>query len=392
MDERSDVVVRTDARGAGAGSPRDRVLSTSTRRGRLTFAGGSEFQREVKRRVLQELERARASSRASPRMVAKTAVLLVWFSTSYALLVLAATSWWHGALLALSLALAMAGIGFGVQHDANHGAYSRGPAVNRIMGFTLDVLGGSSYVWRYKHNVAHHTYTNVTGADDDIDVGPLARLSPTQPRRRAHALQHFYMWALYGLLAVRWHLLQDFVTLARGRIGGTRVPRPRGWDLVELVSGKALFFSWVFVLPSLLHPVWVVLVFYTATSLVLGLVLSVVFQLAHCVEEANFPRPVFARDRLPDPWAVHQVQTTVDFAPRSRVLAWYLGGLNFQIEHHLFPRISHVHYPLIAGVVRDVCREFGVRYTVHESLLGAIASHWRWLRRMGRSAESMDIP
>ncbi len=161
----------------------------------------------------------------------------------------------------------------------------------------------------------------------------------------------------------------------RARIARSPFPRPRGWSLVGLFGGKALFFGWAFVVPALSHPLWVVLLCYAGTSFVLGLILSVIFQLAHCVEAADFPEPSPGSDRLPDAWAVHQVQTTVDFARGARLLGWYVGGLNFQIEHHLFPRICHVHYPRIAPIVQAVCAEHGVRYTAHASLLAAMSSH-----------------
>jgi linoleoyl-CoA desaturase len=351
--------------------------------GRPKFATDAGFHSVVKRRVLEYFEHRGLSPKGGPRMWAKTVVLLLWFGASYALLVFAASTWWQGALLALSLGLAMAGIGFAIQHDANHGAYSTHGAVNRLMGMTLDMLGASSYLWRFKHNVSHHTYTNLAGADDDIDIGPLARLSPAQPRRRLHRAQQFYLWALYGFLIPKWHFVYDFKNVARGRIARNRFPRPRGWSLVELIGGKVVFFGWALVVPALFHPLWVVVLFYAGTSFLLGLVLSVVFQLAHCVEEAEFPTPPPQAERLRDAWAVHQVRTTVDFARGNRLLTWYVGGLNFQIEHHLFPRICHVHYPRIAGIVEATCAELGVGYTAHRSLGGAVSSHWRWLRRMG---------
>jgi linoleoyl-CoA desaturase len=352
--------------------------------GKLKFAGDSGFHGEVKRRVLEYFEHTGLSPRDSPRMYVKTAALLLWFIASYVLLVFAAATWWQGVLLAFSLSLATAGIGFCIQHDANHGAYSNHGAINRLMGMTLDMLGASSYLWGFKHNISHHTYTNLVGADDDIDLGPLGRLSPAQPRWRIHRVQQFYLWALYGFLILKWHFVYDFKNVTRARIARNPFPRPRGWNLVELIGGKTLFFGWALVVPALFHPWWVVLVYYAGTSFVLGLLLSVVFQLAHCVEEADFPEPPPGTDQLPDAWAVYQVQTTVDFARGSRLLTWYVGGLNFQIEHHLFPHICHVHYPRIAGIVQTVCAEFGVRYTAHESFFGAVSSHWRWLRRMGR--------
>ncbi len=357
--------------------------STTDSAEKLVFVGDASFQREVKRRVLDHFRQAGISPRDNREMYAKTAVLLLWWGVSYAVLVFAATTVWQGVLLALSVALAMAGVGFSVQHDANHDAYSNRSRLNRTMGMTLDMLGASSYLWRFKHNVSHHTYTNVVGADDDINLPPLARLSPNQPRRRFHRLQHYYLWVLYGLLIPKWHFVYDWKNLIRGRIGRNRFPRPRSWSLVQLIGFKLAFFVAAFVVPMLFHPWWVVLIYYVAISFVLGVILSVVFQLAHCVEEAEFPEPAPGTTELPRAWAAHQVQTTVDFAPRNRLLCWYLGGLNFQIEHHLFPRICHVHYPHIAAIVRATCAEFGLRYGVHDRLTSAIASHWRWLRRMG---------
>jgi len=226
---------------------------------------------------------------------------------------------------------------------------------------------------------------DVVGGDDDINFLPFARLSPSQPHYRLHRFQHFYLWLLYWFLYPKWNFVDDFKNLIQGRIAGHTVQRPRGVELAEFIGGKALFFGWAFVVPLFFHPWWVVLFFYATTALLLGTTLAVVFMLAHCVEEADFPARPGATERLPQSWAVHQVQTTVDFAPGNRLLNWYVGGLNFQIEHHLFPRICHVHYSRIAPIVRQVCGEFGVRYTSHANGFSALASHWRFLRRMGSS-------
>jgi linoleoyl-CoA desaturase len=353
---------------------------------KLTFPHDQGFYNEVKRRVDDYFARTGFSRRDSPRMVLKTIAILLWVAVSYALLVFAAETWWQATLCSVSLAFAVAGVGFNIQHDGNHGAYSRSALVNRLMGLTLDVLGGSSYVWQWKHNIFHHTYPNVSGADDDLDVGPFARLAPAQPRYGYHRFQQIYLWALYGFLGPKWHFVDDFKNVTRGRIGSSAFPRPRGLRLVELLLGKALFFSWALVLPALFHPLRAVAVFYLLTAFLVGIVLGVVFQLAHCVEEADFPEPVPGDGALESAWAAHQVQTTVDFARGNGFLTWYLGGLNFQIEHHLFPRICHVHYPAIAAIVEPACAEFGVRYVANDTFRGAVRSHWRWLRRMGAEA------
>jgi linoleoyl-CoA desaturase len=353
----------------------------------LKFSGSDKFVRELRRRVDAYFEQTGRRRRDCAQMYFKTASILAWFVGAYLLLLFFATSWWTIIPLAIVLGLAIAAIGFNIQHDGGHKAYSDRQWVNRMMALTLDLMGGSSYLWDWKHNSFHHTYPNIDGHDDDIDVGILGRLSPQQRRFKFHRLQGIYLWLLYGFLAIKWHFFDDFYNIAVGRIGGHKIPRPRGKDLMVFIGGKVVFFSIAFVIPMLLHPWWAVLGVYAIAAFVSGVVLSVVFQLAHCVEEAEFPVPVLGPDggeQMQTDWAVHQVQTTVDFARRNRLLCWFLGGLNFQIEHHLFHKICHIHYPALSKVVEDTCREFGIRYAAHRSFLDAVASHYRWLVIMGR--------
>ena len=312
---------------------------------------------------------------------------MAWFAASYLLLLFVATSWWTVLPLAVVLGLAVAAIGFNIQHDGGHKAYSNHQWVNKIMALTLDFMGGSSYMWDWKHNSIHHTYPNIDGHDDDINLGILGRLSPQQRRLKFHRYQGIYLWVLYGFLAIKWHLVDDFYQVSIGRIGEHKIPRPKGKDLVIFIAGKVVFFSMAFVIPMLLHRWWAVLAVYGIAAFVSGVVLSVVFQLAHCVCEADFPVPVAAPgggERMQTDWAVHQVQTTVDFARGNRVLCWFLGGLNFQVEHHLFHKICHVHYPALSKLVEEACQEFGVRYSAQKTLFSAIGSHFRWLVQMGQ--------
>lgn len=353
----------------------------------LKFSASDRFLRELRRRVDAYFERTGRRRRDCPQMYFKTASILAWFFGAYFLLLFAVSNWWAILPLAVVLGLALAAIGFNIQHDGGHKAYSNRQWINKMMAMTLDLMGGSSYLWDWKHNSLHHTYPNIDGHDDDINVGLLARLSPQQRRLKFHRLQGVYLWVLYGLLSIKWHFFDDFYQLATGRIGEHKIPRPKGRDLLVFIGGKVAFFSMAFVVPMLLHPWWAVLSVYAVAAFVSGVVLSVVFQLAHCVGEAEFPVPVAGADgaeRMQTEWAVHQVQTTVDFARRNRVLSWFLGGLNFQIEHHLFSRICHVHYPALSKVVEEACREFGVRYATHRGFFSALASHFRWLVLMGR--------
>jgi len=348
------------------------------------FGKNNGFQAELRRRIDAYFLTTGRRQRDCPQMYLKTAILLALFATTYFLLVFVVQTWWLGLVLAVLLGLVTAGIGFNIQHDGGHHAYSNYPWVNKLMALTLDLIGGSSYFWHGKHVVLHHTYVNITGHDTDIDLGSLARLSPHEKRHRFQRWQHLYLWPLYGLMAIKWHLYDDFHDLIMGRVGKHRVPRPKGWDLVVFLAGKVVFFSLAFGIPLLFHSIWTVLFYYGIAAVVLGMTLSIVFQLAHTVEEAAFPLPQPDTGRIENAWAVHQTETTVDFARRSRLAAWLLGGLNFQIEHHLFPRICHVNYPAMSKVVEETCREFGVNYQEHRTFRAGLGSHYRWLRRMGR--------
>jgi linoleoyl-CoA desaturase len=351
---------------------------------KVKYARSSSFHEELCDRVDAYFESSGLSPRDQPRIYLKTFILAGWLVLSYGALVFFTHGAWMAIPLSISLGLAAAGIGFNVQHDGGHGAYSNVALINRMMAFSIDLLGGSSYVWNWKHNVIHHSYPNIAGADDDIEIRPLGRMSPHQRRHRVHRLQFMYMWFLYALLGLKWHFVDDFRQVLTARISGHRFPRPKGWDLAFFVAGKVLFFSWVFLIPLCFHRLAYVLGCYAIASVTLGLVLSTVFQLAHVVEDADFPCPDDA-NRMAHEWAVHQVQTSVDFGRNRWLTNWYTGGLNYQIEHHLFPSISHAHYPAISRIVESTCREFSVRYTAHESALAAVLSHLRWLYRMGLS-------
>ena len=350
---------------------------------RIKFDKGNDFQRDLKKRVNRYFQMTKKSTRDCPRMYLKTAIIVGWCVSSYVLLVFFATAWWQAVPLAISLGLSIAAIGFNIGHDGGHRAVSRRKWINKLSAISLDLLGGSSFVWDHKHNTLHHTYSNIVGHDADLDAGPLVRMSPHQPRFRLHRLQHLYTWLLYGFLPVKWHFLDDFMDVARGNLNGHRFARPRGWNLVVFIGGKVFFFTFALIVPVLLHAWWLVLVFYVLACLAQGLAMSVVFQLAHVVEEADFPLPDEA-GQVENAWAIHQVETTVDFARKSRLVSWYVGGLNFQIEHHLFPGICHIHYPKLSRMVEKACRKANVRYSAHETFFAGVRSHFRWLQEMGR--------
>ena len=357
----------------------------------VKFGKTDGFMKTLRERVDGYFEENNLSKHDHPRMYVKTFFILAWLTASWVSLVLLSGTTLTAVLSAVSLGLAMAAVGFNIQHDGGHGAYSKYPIVNNLMAFTLDILGGSSFIWKRTHNIIHHSYTNVTGVDADIDVGFLGRLSPHQRHLPFHRLQHFYLWFLYGFITFKWQFVDDYLALFRGKIGTTRVPKPKGWEMTALIAGKIIFMSLAFAIPLAFHSWQNVLLFFFLASFVQGATLSIVFQLAHVMEDADFPMPDEDSMRIENEWGVHQVETTVDFAQNSRIVNWFTGGLNFQIEHHLFPQICHTHYPALAPIVKQTSEEFGVNYYAHPSLGSALASHFRFLKQLAQKpAEEVD--
>jgi linoleoyl-CoA desaturase len=358
---------------------------------KLSFDNGGDFIRSTRADVERYLETPGTRAAGKLQLYAKGIVAFTLLAVSWCTLMFAAPGLWLGLTALAGLTLGTTLTAFCVMHDANHGAYFRRRRYNHLLGWTADtLLGLSSYAWRVKHNVAHHTYTNVDGYDADITQMPFARMMPVQAPKPWYRLQHLYIWPLYTLMAIRWQTLGDAAAFMRGRIGESALRVPRGWDLAGLVVGKAIFVAWTIAVPLLFYPWWAVAAGFLGFSMVMSLVMAVTFQLAHCVEEADFAGPddLASEKRL---WAVHEVETTVDFCPRNPLLTWMLGGLNFQIEHHLFPRVPHTHYAQIARIVQQNAERHGVRYAVQPTLVAALGSHYRHLRTMGRLGLPVEI-
>jgi linoleoyl-CoA desaturase len=283
------------------------------------------------------------------------------------------------------LGFVVAGIGFNIMHDGGHGSFSRSKFVNNLAAFSLNILGGSSFMWNVKHNIIHHAYTNIDGVDDDIDIQPWLRMSTTQPKLAMHRYQHIYFWGLYALLYILWVFVLDFTKYFKGKIGEMPLKKMSVADHIIFWAFK-LFYCAVFIAV----PVYTIgfipwLVGFVIFGVVTGFVISIVFQLAHTVEHTHFPMPDEVTGKLDDEWAIHQLKTTANFAPKNKFINWMVGGLNFQIEHHLFPKISHIHYNKIRKIVKQACAEYDVPYIEYRKMRHAVASHVTFLKQMGRA-------
>lgn len=328
------------------------------------------------------------SKHANRTMVIKTVVLLLVYLLPFVLLLSLQPPLWLSLILWFIMAIGVGGIGMSVMHDGNHGAYSSNRRVNFIMGHMANLLGASAFNWKLQHNVLHHTFTNVTHMDEDIDDKlSLLRFSPHTPVKRAHRLQWLYAFFFYGIPTLYWVTVKDFVQFAKHiRSGVNTNTRSENISMLFRISAiKVVYFFVLMIVPVVFLgiPFYEVLIGFLLMHFVAGVVITVIFQLAHTVEGTDHPLPNES-GVIENDWAIHQVRTTANFAPDNKWLSWYIGGLNYQIEHHLFPGISHVHYPKIAAIVRQTTEEFGIPYLENSTFWQAIRSHIITLKRFGQ--------
>lgn len=350
-----------------------------------------DFASTLNKRVGEYFKNNNLSKQGNAEMIIKTVVMFSLYFVPYVLIltgVATGTFALVGAVLVMSLGLA--GIGLAVMHDANHGAYSRKPWVNTLVGYSLNLVGANAFNWKMQHNVLHHTYTNVVEEDEDISPRGALRLTPHSDWKPIHRYQFIYAWFLYGLMTIVWLGFKDFVRIIRYHKSGLAAKHKANirneWFI--LIGTKLLYFGYIFLIPYLFTPLngWVILLGIIIMHYIAGFCLAIIFQPAHVIEGTEFPLPDES-NTLENNWAVHQLHTTTNFGNSSRWFSWYVGGLNFQIEHHLFPNVCHVHYRKIANIVKETAQEFGLPYKSSRTFVGALAGHARLLKQLGRPRE-----
>ena len=328
---------------------------------------------------------------ANTEMWIKTIVILLLYLVPYLIMIsgLGAANPWIFFALWFLMGMGMSGIGTAIMHDANHGTYSPNKKVNNFISHILEIIGGYSVNWRIQHNVLHHTYTNVEGLDEDIDTMGLLRLSPRQPWRPFYLYQQIYAWFLYMIMTLFWMTVKDYVQIVRYKRHGLLIKQnislPKA--LRRITVSKLFYYAYIMALPILFSgmPWYFVVAGFLLMHFASGLFLSCVFQPSHIMETSAFSLPVITdgKSRMEDTWAVHEVENTTDFAPNSRILSWFIGGLNYQIEHHLFTGVCHVHYKKLAPIVQSTTAAFGLPYHVQPTFLKAIWEHARMLKKLG---------
>ena len=313
----------------------------------------SNFHQELKKRVNNYFTDNNLKSTGDFSLHFKAILFWTLYVALYVHVVFFTPNLWIAFGESLIMGGLTAAIGFNVMHDGAHGSFSKSKILNKMAGSSLNFLGASAIMWNMKHNIIHHTYTNIDGIDDDIEIKPYLRMCTTQKKYWMHRFQHIYVWFLYTQLLIIW------------------------------VFAKIGYYFMMIALPIYMVGFVPWLVGFMSLAMFAGLILSVVFQLAHTVEETAFPERIAEGGNIEQEWAIHQIETTANFATKNKLVSWLVGGLNFQIEHHLFPRISHVHYPQISKIIKNTCDEFNVKYIEYKHMRQAIVSHAMHLKKMG---------
>ncbi len=358
----------------------------STIMAKVTFNNKeNSFYTELKQEVGTYFKQRNISENGNWALYHKTIVLIALYVGIYFSLLFLHMPAVVAITLCAILGLVMASIGFNVMHDACHGSYSKNETVNNILGYSLNILGGNAFIWKQKHNIIHHTYTNVDGIDDDIAKSPVIRQCYTQKWVPAHKVQHLYLPLIYAITSLAWVFIMDFQKYFSGKIFRTPIWKMDNKERIIFWAGKLFFALFYMALPIYLLGFSTWIIGFLVTHVFMGFTLAIVFQLAHVVENVHFVEANEQDLHIEDSWAKHEVMTTANFAPKNFFVNWFVGGLNYQIEHHLFPKVSHIHYPAISEIVKRICAKHNITYNEFPTMWSAVKSHFKVMKEFGQN-------
>ena len=347
-----------------------------------------EFIIELRKSVDEYFKKNNKTRFGNINMLFKSIFMLSLYYIPYGMVISGlVTNDWIYWLLWIIMGVGMSGIGLSIMHDANHGSYSKNKLVNRLFGITLNLMGGSAKNWRIQHNRLHHTFTNVHEMDPDVSPMGLLRFSPDAPLKKIHKLQHIYAWFFYGLMTFSWATNKEFKQLNDFKRDGFINKKEYTPLMLEMVAWKIIYYAYMFIVPYFIvggisFGFW--LLCFISLHFVAGFILATIFQTAHIMPECDYP--IANEDgTIENNWAIHQLQTTSNYAPKSRFFSWFVGGLNFQVEHHLFPNVCHIHYKSISHIVKEKAKKHGLPYHSQKSYLKAIIEHAKMLKSLGKA-------
>lgn len=264
-------------------------------------------------------------------------------------------------------------------HDSGHGSVSNNRTLNSIIFWlSTDLFCASSRIWNIKHNVIHHTFTNVNKIDEDIDLEPLMRLSPDQKWKSHHRFQVYYALPLYCFTLISWYF-RDFKNFYNSKAGGREISKASFFEWFIFILGKVISAFWIVILPILSHGFILGIVSSFITFASIGIYVAVIFQMAHVVENVEM---INSSDEMKE-FVVHQAKTTSDFAPESFLTSVLTGGLNTQVIHHVSPTISSSRLRTLVPEFSKFCEAKGIKYRSFPSFSAAFLSHLSHLKKMG---------
>jgi linoleoyl-CoA desaturase len=344
------------------------------------------FAKELRQNVTAYFKENNISPKGGFLMYLKTISVYALYIFPFIAILYFNLAFWPSFFLFIVIGIGTAGVGMSVMHDALHNSYSKHKWVNKAMGFSMYIIGSNVFNWKIQHNIFHHAYTNIDGLDEDIQPRWIMRFSEQSPLKPIHKFQHLYSLPLYTMMTFSM-LLGDLPQLiGYYKVGLMKQHLGNPIKEFPIMIGVKLIYLFVAIgLPILFTDLswWQVLIAFVAMHMVAGFIFSLVFQMAHIVE--GVAQPVPNNNKVTDnEWAVHQLLTTANFAPKNHLLNWYVGGLNYQVEHHLFPNICHMHYPAISKIVEKTASKYGIPYIQNPTLWSAIKSHIKRLKELGQ--------
>jgi linoleoyl-CoA desaturase len=354
----------------------------------VTFGNrNDEFWETLKKRADAYFTSGNLTTYANRALWYKMVFMIIMTIAPYLLILSGWFSPWQMWLLCVVLGIFMAGIGLCVSHQAAHNTISPSKKVNRALSLTFNLVGLSDYIWKIKHNVFHHAYTNVYELDEGLREGEIMRLSADAPYLKVHRWQHIYGFLLYAVFTIFWTFTLDIEKLFRYNGNGSRNPSARhpAKELVLFWLTKIYIVIISFVLPFYFLHITIVqfLAGFLTVHAIASMMVTLVFQVEHLTEETEHVSPD-GQGTVNCSWALTQLKGTSNFKTRTKLFEWYVGGTNYQVEHHLFPQVSSVHYPALSRIVQQTAIEFGLKYHCQPSFLAATVSHYHFLKQMGR--------
>jgi linoleoyl-CoA desaturase len=344
-------------------------------------ASAPTFPKVLRRRLDNFFADQKISPKADRSMWLKIAVgLSVLLGSWVAIYALRPDSWRFVALYLIG-GLAQTFLLLNIAHDSNHNAISSVPSVNKLLNYVFDVCGISSYMWRILHHRGHHSCINLQGEDDALTGRGIFRFTPHEPRARFHRFQHIYALLFYAMFSLDYVFIRDFEAFFFPTHDYLRRTKHPAREYAILFAGKALYVTYMLILPVVvLHkPILLVALAFVLVHLIIGLTVSLVFQTTHTVDSTYFPA---TRSEF-DNGVYHIFATTADYATENPVVGWLTGGLNHHIAHHLCPFVCHTHYAPLTRIVKQTAEEFGVPYRQHPTMTRAIVHHLILLKQLG---------